>query len=138
MKPTDDFSRYYEEHVEGIYECLDRIVINAYFPLGQTGGGRRYWWRKLKGNDDGLTNDGMKRMAGDSARWLRGWAKTNGIAVIDARAGERKDELAKEHLANAAGKAGVFLILVGSVPAPVWNIVRHPEEHEGALGAVNK
>jgi hypothetical protein len=37
-----------------------------------------------------------------------------------------EDELAQEHLANAAGKAGVFLILVGS--APVWNIVRHPEE----------
>jgi hypothetical protein len=128
MKPTDDFSRYYEEHVEGIYECLDRIVINAYFPMGQTGGGMRYWWRKLKGNDDGLTNDGMKRMAGDFARRLRGWAKTNGIPVMDARAGERKDELAKEHLANAAGKAGVFLILVGSAPAPVWNIVRHPEE----------
>ena len=88
MKPTDDFSRYYEEHVEGIYECLDRIVINAYFPMGQTGGGMRYGWRKLKGNDDGLTNEGMKRMAGDFARRWRGWAKTNGIPVIDARAGE--------------------------------------------------
>ena len=50
MKATDDFSRYDDEHVEGLYECLDRIVINAYFPTGQTGGGMRYGWRKLKGN----------------------------------------------------------------------------------------
>jgi hypothetical protein len=128
MKATDNFSQYYDEHVEGVYECLDRIVINAYFPMGQTGGGMRYWWRKLRGNDDGLTNDAMKQFAGDFARRLRGWAKTNGIPVLNAHAKERKDELAKEHLAKAAGKEGVFLIIVGAAPAPVWNIVRHAED----------
>ena len=84
-------------------DCDQRL-----FSHGTDGGGMRYGWRNLKGNDDGLTNDGMKCMAGDFARRLRGWAKTNGISVIDAREGEREDELAKEYLANAAGKAGVF------------------------------
>ena len=55
MKPTDDFSQYYAEHMEGVYECVDRIVINAYNPLGQNGGGFRYWWRQLKG-DDAMAN----------------------------------------------------------------------------------
>jgi hypothetical protein len=30
--------------LEGSYECVDRIVINAYYRLGQMGGGMRLWW----------------------------------------------------------------------------------------------
>jgi len=128
MKITDEFSQYYDEHIEGVYECVDRIVINAYNPIGQTGGGFRYWWRQLKGSDEGLTNDAMKQMAGDFARRLRGWAKKNDIPVVDAHAGERKDEIAEAHVAKATGKSGVFLIIVGTAPAPVWNIVRSVEK----------
>jgi hypothetical protein len=128
MKPTDDFSQYYAEHMEGVYECVDRIVINAYNPLGQNGGGFRYWWRQMKGDDAGLTNENLRGMAGDFARRLRGWAKKSGVPVVDARAGERKDEIAKKYLTEAEDRVGVFLIIVGAAPAPVWNIVRHPEE----------
>ena len=27
--------------LEGVYDCVDRIVLNAFFPMGQTGGGMR-------------------------------------------------------------------------------------------------
>ena len=37
--------------LEGVYDCVDRIVLNAFFPLGQTGGGVRSWWRQLNGDD---------------------------------------------------------------------------------------
>ena len=128
MKPSDDFSQYYAEHLEGVYECVDRVVINAYYPLGQTGGGFRHWWRELRGNDESLSNEGMKRMAGDFGRRVRAWAGKNKVAVVDARAKERKDEIAKDYVVAAAGKRGVFLIVVGCAPAPVWNIVRHAEK----------
>ncbi|MBO3713588.1 MAG: hypothetical protein J5X23_01015 [Candidatus Accumulibacter sp.] len=35
MKQPDDLSAYYEELLEGRYDCVDRIVLNGYFPLGQ-------------------------------------------------------------------------------------------------------
>jgi len=42
MNTPDDLSQYYAELLEGVYDCVDRIVLNAFFPLGQTGGcGRR-------------------------------------------------------------------------------------------------
>jgi len=41
MNTPDDFSRYYAELLDGIYDCVDRIVLNAFFSMGQTGGGMR-------------------------------------------------------------------------------------------------
>ena len=43
MNSTDELSSYYAELLEGTYDCVDRIVLNAYFKMGQTGGGLRTW-----------------------------------------------------------------------------------------------
>lgn len=51
MKPPDEFGRYYEPLIEASYDCVDRLTINAYFPLGQTGGGFRSWWRQWQGGE---------------------------------------------------------------------------------------
>jgi hypothetical protein len=37
VKPWDDLSTYLAKLLEGSYDCLDRITVNAFFPLGQTG-----------------------------------------------------------------------------------------------------
>ena len=34
MQGKDDFTDYYSELLEGDYDCVDRIVINAYYPMG--------------------------------------------------------------------------------------------------------
>ena len=39
----DQFSEHYQELIEGIYDCSDRIVLNAYFPMGQEPGGMLVW-----------------------------------------------------------------------------------------------
>ena len=41
MNPTDELSSYYAKLLEGSYDCVDRVVLNAYFPMGPTGGGLR-------------------------------------------------------------------------------------------------
>ena len=46
MNTPDDFSQYHAELLEGVYDCVDRIVLNAFFPMGQTGGGMRCLWRQ--------------------------------------------------------------------------------------------
>ncbi|MBL8374769.1 MAG: hypothetical protein JNL91_09365, partial [Candidatus Accumulibacter sp.] len=51
MKQPDDLSAYYGELLEGRYDCVDRIVLNGYFPLGQQGGAFRTWWQALTGSD---------------------------------------------------------------------------------------
>ena len=39
MVASDAFSKYYAELLQDTYDCVDRIVLNAFFPFGQTGGG---------------------------------------------------------------------------------------------------
>jgi len=73
----DQLSTLYHEFLEDGYDCVDRVVLNAYFSLGQSGGGFRMWWRELYGSDEDLDNNHLMRMAGCFSRRLRGWAKAN-------------------------------------------------------------
>jgi hypothetical protein len=43
----DELSERYGELSAGAYDCVDRIVLNAYFSLGRNPGGFRVWWRRL-------------------------------------------------------------------------------------------
>ena len=70
MAVSDAFSEYYTELLEGTYDCVDRIVLNAFFPLAQTGGGVRTWWRCLRGDDLTLDDEHLRDMAGTFLRRL--------------------------------------------------------------------
>ena len=39
MPAADELSGYLGDLLEGRYDCVDRIALRAYFPLGQTSGG---------------------------------------------------------------------------------------------------
>ena len=119
----------------GSYDCVDRIVLNAYYPLGHNPGGFRTWWRRLHGDDEQLDNAHLMRMAGRFARRVRASAGAHGIPVIDCKRGERKHEIAEEYLADHTVDRGVFLILVARAVAPVWEVTRSAG---GVLGNLAK
>jgi len=116
----DQLSALYSEFLEGGYDCVDRVVLNAYFSMGQSGGGFRMWWRELYGSDEDLDDNHLMRMAGRFSRRLRAWAKANNVPVVYCAAGERKHEIAEEHLSTKEVKPGLFLVLVSKAPALVW------------------
>lgn len=126
--PVDELSLYYDDLLEDQYDCLDRIVLNAYFPVGQSGGGFRSWWRKLFGDDSNLTNNNIRKMAGDFGRRIRAYAEGNKIPVIDCESGERKHEYAEAMLPEDPDFKGLFLVLTGIAPAPVWRVHRSDED----------
>jgi hypothetical protein len=122
---ADEFSSYYAEYLEGTYDCVDRIVLNAYFVMGQSPGGCRRWWRRLHGGSDAeLENNHLMGMAGRFSRRVRAYAQAKKIPVVDCRQGERKHELAEQYLPTDPNFVGVFLIRVSRAPAPVWDIQR--------------
>jgi hypothetical protein len=53
---TDGLSTLYQDLLGGSYDCVDRIVLNAYFRTGHDPGGFRVWWRALTGSDETLEN----------------------------------------------------------------------------------
>ena len=114
---TDGLSTLYRDLLGGSYDCVDRIVLNAYFRMGHDPGGFRVWWRALTGSDETLDNAYLMRLAGRFSRRVRGYAKAHGIPVIDCPVGQRKHELAEEYLAKTKVTQGLFLVLsVGHRP----------------------
>jgi hypothetical protein len=117
----DEYSSYYTDLLDNSYDCVDRIVLNAYFRMGQSAGGFRTWWRQLMGSDDHLDNTHLMRIAGRFSRRVRAHAKAHQIPLKDCAPGERKHEIAEEYLPKGSKFTGVFLILVARAPAPVWD-----------------
>ena len=91
---ADDFAVRYAGLLAGSYDCGDRIVLNAYYPVGNTAGG------------------------------FRAWAADNAVPVIDCTAGGRKHLIAEEYLCTHSVGPGVFMILVSRAPAMVWDVRR--------------
>jgi hypothetical protein len=133
---TDELSKRYGELLAGAYDCVDRIVLNAYFSLGHNPGGFRVWWRRLhEGSEEQLDNAHLMRMAGRFSRRVRAWATANQVPVIDCGRGDRKHRIAEEYLATHTVGTGVFLILVARAAATVWEVQRSAS---GAIGNLAK
>jgi len=130
---ADDFSARYGDLINGSYDCVDRVVLNAYFSLGHNPGGFRCWWRRLHGgSDDQLDDTHLMRMAGRFARRVKAWAAANGVPVIFCTAGERKHLIAEQYLEENSVLPGVFLILAARAPAGVWKV------HRSARGVITR
>jgi hypothetical protein len=121
---NDPLALAYADLLSGQYDCVDRIILNAAFPLACSPGGFRTWWRNLEGSDETLDNTHLMRLAGRFARRVRGWAKKEGIPVIDCVAKERKHLIAESYLPADPKQTGIFLVLVNRAPASVWDVNR--------------
>jgi hypothetical protein len=61
---ADRRSTLYRDLVSGSYDCVDRVVLNAYFHIGYDPGGFRVWRPALTGSDGTLENAYLMRFAG--------------------------------------------------------------------------
>jgi hypothetical protein len=127
VEELDDLSARFADRLEGTYDCPDRIVLNAFYPLGYNPGGFREWWRRLYGGDESLDDAHLMRMAGRFSRRLRAWATANGVPVVLCKQGQRKHLVAEQYIPQDPEHRGVFLILVGRASAPLWHVRRSQE-----------
>jgi DNA-binding transcriptional ArsR family regulator len=125
----DLFTQHYMHYLDGTYDCVDRIVINAYFIIGQTGGGFRTWWRRLMGDDQHLDNTHLMRFAGRFSRRIRASAQKRKIPLIFCPPKERKPELTQQYMPKDPLFQGVFCILVNRAPASVIEVKRFDNGH---------
>src|ERR1700684_1349964 len=109
---ADQLSTLYCDLLEGSYDCVDRVVLNAYFGMGQTGGGLRVWWRELFGSDENLDDNHLMRMAGRFSRRLRAWAKEDKVPGVDCAPCEDEHQTAEPNLTTHQTGPGLFMILV--------------------------
>lgn len=120
----DEFTAYYQSFLVGTYDCVDRIVLNAYFAMGHSAPGFRHWWRLLHGSDETLDDNHLMRMAGRFGRRLYAYAKAHSLPVKPCDIAERKHEIAEEYLAKNPEVKGLFLVLVARAKASTWKVHR--------------
>ena len=123
----DPLSERYEDLLDGTYDCVDRLVLNAYFPLAQSGGGFRTWWRQLFGTDENLDDTHVMRFAARFARRVYAWSDKHDIPVLGTKSGERKHKKVEDYLPSDPDFRGLFCIVVGRAPAPLWQVRRFGE-----------
>lgn len=132
MIANDAFSQYYSEFLDETYDVVDRIVLRAYFAMGQSPGGFRTWWRQLHdGSDEQLDNVHLLRLAGRFSRRVRGWARKHDIPVIYSKVGERKHDIALGHRPADPNFTGIFAVIIARAPAPVWEVL--PRSERGGM-----
>lgn len=122
MKHKDKLCSHYKEIIEGSYDCVDRLVLNGYYPMGHTPGGMRIWYRKLKGSDKDLNNTNLMRMAGRFSSRVKAFCKKEAIPLIYFKAGERKHEEAEKLMPTDKNWSGIFAVFVAKAPALVWDV----------------
>lgn len=112
----------FDEWLAGSYDCVDRVVLRAYFQLAQSAPGFRMWWRGWWGSETDLDNTHLMRLAGRFSRRVNAWAKSRGVPIRFSSAGERNEDVAKDYLPEGSDYEGVFLIIVNRAPGNVWEV----------------
>lgn len=135
MKAKDSFSEHYEPILHGSYDCIDRIVLNAYIQMLLTPGGLRNWYRLLKGSDDGLTTAFLMRLAGRFSRRVQQFCKQRNIPLMYFSTGERKHEHAEALIPADPCFTGIFAIFVSRAPSLIWEVKNFKS---GAINIVRK
>jgi len=98
-----------EERVTLDLESIDRLYLNAYQPMLQTGGGVATFFKGHRGAKVASTVL-MAPMSRQFVDDIKGFAKDNAIDMVRFKKGERKDDITKERLADFDQDEGVLYI----------------------------
>jgi hypothetical protein len=124
MLIRDEFTCRYQELLDDTYDCVDRIVLNAYNPFLSSGGGLRTWWRRFYGNDEQLDDTHLMRFAGHFSRRIHAFVQQSKIPLIHCGRKKRKEDISSSLLPDTPDVPGLFCIIVGRAPAPLREVLR--------------
>ena len=98
-----------DHHVTFELEAIDRMYLNAYVPMLQTGAGFAYFLKTQLG----VRVPSTVMIAPMSERFvtaLERFAETEGVDLVTFEKGQRKDDVAQEYLATFDGDEGVLFV----------------------------
>lgn len=118
------------EHVPLEVEGIDRMYLNVYVPALQREGGVASFFRFHRGHpfaSSALMDPISKKFVGE----MEQFAQDHDIAMVQFRKGERKDDIAAEHLKNFEPEEGVLFIGKAQEKTPVFRTERRRNEKTG-------
>jgi hypothetical protein len=97
------------EHVTLEVECIDRMYLNLYQPKLQHELGVVGFFKGHRGYPF-VSSALMDPMTKQFVSAIHQFVEQEGVALVDFAAGQRKDDVAHEHLARFAGTEGVLFV----------------------------
>ena len=113
---------HYAPLLDGKYDCIDRIVLNAYCPMLLVPGGVRNWYRIMEGSDKDMSDSSMMRYAGRFSRRVQSFCKKKNIPFVYFHTGERKHEEAEKLIPADKSFIGIFAVFVSRAPSLLWAV----------------
>jgi hypothetical protein len=119
------------KHVTLEVEGIDRMYLNVYMPRLQTDFGVAGFFRKHRGAlfASSVLMDAITK---PFIQAIERYAKRRAIPVVTFARNQRKDDLAKEHLARFQGREGVLFIGKAQEKASVFRTERRRNPETGA------
>lgn len=109
MKLPQSVAETLGSHVTLAVESIDRMYLNVYVPQLQREGGIVSFFRAHRGYPFASSALMMPMTKAFIGR-IEAYAKEHQLPVVQFRKGQRKDDIAKDHLAKFQGKEGVLFI----------------------------
>ena len=131
MNIAQDVAGLLAEHTTLELECIDRMYLNLYVPLLQSGAGTSYFFRKIRGNP-APSSALMAPMTRRFVDALERYARERHIDLIRFGRGERKDERTQAYLRQWHGGEGALYIGKAQERA---RVLRTERRHHPASGA---
>ena len=106
---TQTVGQLLHDHVTLDVDCMDRIYLNAYQPMLQTGGGVVYFFKQHRGAQVASTTL-MAPMTRDFVKRIHGFARDEGLELVRFKKGVRKDDMTRTRLRHFQEPEGVLYI----------------------------
>ncbi len=128
MTITHSVAEVLQSHVQLELECVDRMYLNVYVPQLQHDKGAVGFFRFHRGHTF-ASSALMKPISEDFVVRLERFATEQGIPLIRFEKGQRKDDVAQEHLGRFKGREGLLFIGKAQEKTPVFRTERrrHPK-----------
>ena len=98
-----------DRHVTLELESLDRVYLNVYQPKLQTPRALFYFLREFHGQG-AVSSRKMKAITERFVKNIRDYADQHDVPIIAFEKGQRKEDVAAEHLRQSDGTEGILLI----------------------------
>lgn len=130
MSIRQSVSTLLHDHVTMSLECIDRMYLNVYVPRLQTDFGVAGFFKNHRSAlfASSVLMDRITRPFVDA---IAAFAKRNGIPVVTFAKNQRKDDVAKEHLARFTRRNGVLFIGKAQEKAPVFRTEKRRNPQTG-------
>lgn len=122
------------DHVTLEVESVDRMYLNLYVPLLQTEGGVASFWRKHRGHQF-ASSTLMAPMSTKFVANVERFAGAEGIDLIGFRKADRKEDIAKQYLADFRDRQLSEGVLFIGKAQEKTSVVRTQRRHNPSTGA---